>query len=592
MFASHCVERIKVFSYGVQVEADGDPQLVFDEDGTPRSARFGDIYYSPEDGLSETRAVFFEGCALPQKWQGRSGFTVLELGFGTGLNIVALLELWSRTRESYAWLDVFTVEGFLMPREAAARALSVWPELSAFSESMLAQWPLKRRGLHVMEFPQWGARVTVATQPVAEALSQWDIQADAIFLDGFSPAQNPDMWSDSILAEVGRLSAPGARIGTFTVAGHVRRSLMSAGFDVAKAPGFGRKRERLEAIFPGERPTFNPPQTLAVIGAGIAGASVAFYARQAGLRVDVYDHIGPGSGASGNAAALVTPRLDAGNTAISRLYADAVYHATGLYQRLCPTGIIGTGVHLKAGDTTALSRLTRIANQDVFVTGDMALSEAGLFQKMAAYIYPQDILAALLEGVEVQTAMAVPEPTHGVWQVAGKTYDAVVMACGEGVFDQPLLNGLKLGAVRGQVEISPDKGPDQAQSGDGYVIPLPNGFLFGATHDRGDRGCDIRDGSQQANLETLHRLTGLTPDPVHLSSRARIRVTTRDYLPVCGQMSPRLWALSGMGARGFCLAPWLGMSLVAQMCGQGDPAGIFTRNLITTDRKSVTAAPV
>ena len=104
--------------------AGNDPGLWFAEDGAPRSRRFGDIYYSPDDGLGESRAVFLSGCHLPQAWMGRERFTVLELGFGTGANIAALMQLWSENRPAGGHLHIFTVEGFLMPADAARKALA------------------------------------------------------------------------------------------------------------------------------------------------------------------------------------------------------------------------------------------------------------------------------------------------------------------------------------------------------------------------------------------------------------------------------------------------------------------------------------
>src|SRR5690606_19532900 len=104
---------------------------------------------------------------------------------------------------------------------------------------------------HRIDLPELGASIDLAVMEAAEALSAWSGPADAWFLDGFSPASNPQMWRDDILDLVARRSSPGARVATFTVAGVVRRGLAERGFSVAKAPGFGRKRERLEAHAPG-----------------------------------------------------------------------------------------------------------------------------------------------------------------------------------------------------------------------------------------------------------------------------------------------------------------------------------------------------
>ena len=98
-----------------------DNPLDWSEPGAPRSRRFGDVYYSLEDGLAESRAVFLAGCGLPDAWAGRARFTVGELGFGTGLNIAALLHLWRESGAS-GRLHIFSIEGFPVAREDAERA--------------------------------------------------------------------------------------------------------------------------------------------------------------------------------------------------------------------------------------------------------------------------------------------------------------------------------------------------------------------------------------------------------------------------------------------------------------------------------------
>src|SRR5579864_8113654 len=101
----------------------------FDADGVPRSSRYGDVYFSREGGLAESRAVFLAGCGLPQRWSDRRRFTVAELGFGTGLNVLALLDLWRTHGRAAGQLSIFSVEAEPLTADEAARALSTWPEL-------------------------------------------------------------------------------------------------------------------------------------------------------------------------------------------------------------------------------------------------------------------------------------------------------------------------------------------------------------------------------------------------------------------------------------------------------------------------------
>ena len=207
------------------------PALEWRDETIPVSQRFDDPYFSLAGGLEETRHVFLTGNGLPDRF--RDGFRVAELGFGTGLNLLAVL----LADQGTGHLHYTSFEAYPMPATDIARALAAFPEVANVAEPFLRQWAA---GETVLRFPGLTARIVLGD--ARETLARWDGAADAWFLDGFSPAKNPELWSPELMAEVGRHTAPGGTFATYTAAGHVRRALADAGFAVTRRPGFGRKR--------------------------------------------------------------------------------------------------------------------------------------------------------------------------------------------------------------------------------------------------------------------------------------------------------------------------------------------------------------
>lgn len=194
----------------------------------PVSSRFDDPYYSLEDGLAETRHVFLQGNALPDRL--RPGFHVAELGLGTGLNLLALAEITPHP------IFYTGFEAYPMARSDLRRALAPWSAFGALAEALIEAWPLT--------VPAQIGQVTACLieGDAGQTVPPWTGQADAWFLDGFAPAKNPELWTPSLLSEVARHTAQQGTFATYTAAGHVRRALAQAGFTVTRRPGFGRKR--------------------------------------------------------------------------------------------------------------------------------------------------------------------------------------------------------------------------------------------------------------------------------------------------------------------------------------------------------------
>ncbi|HLQ18512.1 MAG TPA: tRNA (5-methylaminomethyl-2-thiouridine)(34)-methyltransferase MnmD [Tabrizicola sp.] len=212
-------------------ERDQTPMLDWRDETIPVSLRFDDPYFSLAGGLEETRHVFLTGNGLPDRFH--DGFHIAELGFGTGLNLLATLI----AHRGPGLVRYTSFEAFPMTAADIARALAAFPEVSGIATVFLRKW---ESGATVLTFENLVA--TIILGDARETLPAWNGRADAWFLDGFSPAKNPELWSPDLMVEVARHTAPGGTFATYTAAGHVRRALSDAGFKVTRQPGFGRKR--------------------------------------------------------------------------------------------------------------------------------------------------------------------------------------------------------------------------------------------------------------------------------------------------------------------------------------------------------------
>lgn len=578
------------------------PVLDWKPDGTPVSEDVGDVYFSVEDGLAETRSVFLAGCGLPERWRACTDFTIAELGFGTGLNFLAAWQMWRETRPMPdARLHFVSFEGYLLSREEAERALSRWPDLGGLAAALLAQWPERMAGVQQMNFTD-GVRLTLHIDEITDALPQSRFFADAWFLDGFSPAKNEAMWDDAIYPQILARSRAGARIGTYTVAGAVRRGLSDAGFSVNKAPGFGRKRQRLEAVcdqMPAPASDTYAlaalpvaPMKIAIIGAGIAGACMARTCLDAGANTRVFEQADKlGSGASGNPLALVMPRLDVDDTAIARAALEAYQAAQVFYTGRAGVQPVDT-IQVARGPADAVKFARLMADPPLDESRLVGDAKGSLTHKSALMLRPDLLLPDLLEGAKLQLGTKAEIDAHQR-TINGEHFEAIILASGMAVSDCAETAWLPLVGRLGQIEYANAPVPDlSAIAGGHYALALNHLRLWGASFEpyTGET-LEMSVSARQENntaLEALSRADWSNlPD---ICSRVGVRATTPDKLPLCGALPdmsqavdtfgawrqgkqvhhdmPRLdgvFILSGLGSRGFGFAPLMANILASRL---------------------------
>ncbi len=218
--------------------ADQTACLSWRDERIPVSEQFDDPYFSIHNGLAETEHVFLAGNDLPARFG--AGFHVAELGFGTGLNMLTVWRAWEQSGQTTP-LRFTSFEAFPMDPADMARALEAFPEIKPWADRFLAVWSgggeLKLETLHL----------EVIIADARQSLPGWDQSVDAWFLDGFSPAKNPELWGADLMQAVADHTKSDGTAATYTAAGFVRRGLEDAGFTVARTPGYGRKRHMTRA---------------------------------------------------------------------------------------------------------------------------------------------------------------------------------------------------------------------------------------------------------------------------------------------------------------------------------------------------------
>ncbi len=532
---------------------------------TPIATGFNDIYFSADGGLEETRAVFLQGCHLPESWLGQSVFTIAELGFGSGLNFLATWQMWDTHRKAGQRLHFVSFEKFPFDHTQLARALTAWPELTPYSERLIAAWPGRVRGLHRLEFE--GLTLTLIHDDVIAGVEQVDgLRANAWFLDGFSPSGNPAMWSLDVMQRIAKCSAPFARAATFSVAGHVRAALSEAGFTVRKMPGFGQKRHRLEAQLESAADGILPKIDRAlIVGAGIAGRSLARSLDLRGIAFDIIDDRNHPA-ASGNPAALVKPRFDLQDRPESRFFLAAYLHALRAYPE---DAILDQGVRQLPKTEKDVARFEKLVAQAALGPKHMSWSDGGLDIHSALVVDPSRIF----HGFEIRKESY--DSTR-----ARDDYSHVFLAAGYGL--REIAPDLHLRLSRGQLSWAHPISKRPIAYG-GYAINLDGATLVGATHDRLDDRDPfvLRAEDDQKNFDALSKVINQNVSALGKASRASVRVTSRDTLPILANFNQRTWAMTGLGSRGFTFAPLLAEALVAHICGEVGPLDKQVRALFS-----------
>ncbi|HPF77738.1 MAG TPA: bifunctional tRNA (5-methylaminomethyl-2-thiouridine)(34)-methyltransferase MnmD/FAD-dependent 5-carboxymethylaminomethyl-2-thiouridine(34) oxidoreductase MnmC [Alphaproteobacteria bacterium] len=522
--------------------------------GAPRSAQFDDIYFSAENGLEETAHVFLRGNNLPAAWEGKPSFTIAETGFGTGLNFFSVWKLFEEHASADQTLDFISVEKYPLSPQEIKQALEPWQEfLGNRVDLFLAQYPLRIAGFHRVKLtPQ--ITLTLIFDDINLAFPQLEAKVDCWFLDGFTPAKNPDMWSDIVFREMARLSAAGASYATFTAAGDVRRALASAGFSVQKQKGFGHKRDMIAGRYDGqEKPSKQPLKKgarIAIIGGGLAGTSCAYVLKQYGYDPVIYEAADTlASGASGNTLGLYNPRFSKLRDNLSDFFAPAYAQFIRTVKQMGDAvNYVPCGALHLMNDPDKETRYRAMAknwlwheNHIAVLSSAQASEIAGikidydaLYLPDSGSVSPQKLCEFYARDIEVHFNSEIDD-------LSKFTEDAIILTCGPAIKDFDFLSWLPLDAVRGQVtKITSTENTKNLKCNlhyGGYISKAYEGsHMIGATFEKWVRHTEVTEENHQDNVMNLKKNVAIfqNEDFEITAGRAGMRAATNDRFPVVG----------------------------------------------------------
>ena len=523
-------------------------------DGTPYSPRFGDRYRSELGGLAQSREVFLHGCGLPGLWAGQPQWRILETGFGLGLNFLVTWQAWKADPARPRLLHFVSTEAYPASAADVLRAAAAHPELLPLAEQLQAHYWGLLPGVHRLVFENGQVLLTLCIGDTKAVLREQAFEADAVYLDGFSPAKNPGMWDIHTLKAVARHCRRGTRIASWTVARSVLDGLAQAGFVVKKTPGLPPKRDNLQGEFnphweERKAKQFTPvrPATCVVIGAGLAGAAAAASLARRGWQVLVLDvHGAPAGGASGLPAGVLVPHVSSDDSLLSRLSRSGVratlqqaeallqegsdWQASGVLERRLDGSSGLPADWPDAGrdwsEAALPAQLVQLAQTE------LEADTAACWHHRAGWIKPARLADALLAqpGIEwrggTQVARLERDAATGRWTLldaqARPLAQANLVVVAAAYASRLLMEAnLPLQAIRGQMSWGLRQAADGSVfpafpvNGNGSFIPaVPSGgqtlWLAGAgfQRDRDDSTIDPQD--QQANLERLQALLPTT----------------------------------------------------------------------------------
>jgi len=551
--------------------------------GQPYSAEFDDIYYSEAGAREESEYVFLQNNDLPQRWKNRSQFVISETGFGAGLNFILTMQAWEKHADVSACLYYVSFEKHPVAPDDLKRIANNWPDLQSYFDELIVNYPPAIKGHHSRVFSKGRVRLLLVFMDACEALQDMGLEADAWYLDGFTPAKNPELWNENIFDLIAKNSRPGATLSTYTAAGSVKRNLESSGFEVSRVKGHGNKREMITAVLRKQVKRNHrlpwhvlpqPPQhkkTAVVLGAGMAGLSVAWSLIQRGWKVTVVDkHEAVAREASGNPVGLLLPRLSIDNVSDAIFYSNAFLYSINQFNQLQKQSDekfwFDNGIYSLYTSNRAKKIIKRHEYPNDFialVTGpdvpdyfEPGEDDIVYFPK-AGCVFPQVLCESIVKACKGDLTLMTAEAGNLTWRDghwnlddnAGKhiiSSPVVILANGSAVRELDVVSWLPVLSSRGQITTfkpnTKSRSITHACGLGGYITPEFEGLQYvGASYSLEEVTHAPLEKDNINNLERLNKhMPGIFSRADITGARVAFRAVTNDRTPVVGPVPDKL----------------------------------------------------
>lgn len=576
----------------------GKAQVHHTETGALFSEQFQDIYFSKAGGFAESTHVFIHGNQLLERWKNTERFVIAELGFGTGLNFVNTIKHWQTHAPATVQLHYISCEYYPLEKKLLEKFWQQFPEYQQISAKLLARLPSALPGFHRVNFPEFNCSLTLLLGEATAMYRQLEAKVDAWFLDGFSPAKNPELWNEELFREVSRLTKHTGTIASYSVAHVAQRNLAACGFHLEKQKGFAEKKEMLVGKKLGEvGAQINTSEKSAIIvGGSLAGCSTAHALAQRGWKVSILEKRSLAQlSANHDITGITYPLLSSDWNTQTHLYCNGMLYTLHLLHLLNaknPQQIFQQcGMKILATRPREQERFLKLQHfawipEDFmqFLPKKSLENFDTVSLTQAAWIKPSALISHLLQNPLIryfpEHDVTQLQRINGTWlaqTASGLEFSVahVVLANAAEAKQLTQTQNLPLQSIRGQVTYLPSspelKTISEIICAEGYLSPELSGFHhLGASYDLESHATDLLLESHQQNLQHLKNLlpgTNVNVELETLGGRVGFRTIAPDRTPVVG-MHPHetnLWLNLAHGSRGLISCPLAGEHLASLM---------------------------